>query len=156
MGPMIISPPDLSFYEQEKWNGGPASRRPDIVLRQPDYATERRIPFLNSIEPRWPYIIGVVVGRQPFDVMPLPAPNEREVELIAHALERYKCERFHFTQMDAMKDFAPFDMAPRQETILLRKYRSGGWSYRLRHSTGPTWHFPTQTLGGVLEAAFAH
>lgn len=109
----------------------------DISPKQTEFATGLRIPFLTSPYPRWEYITGIVVEDGP--AWSAIAPTDEEVRLIAEFLKEYNERWYGSSFINAMREFAPYDIDSSANLAYFRKNSNGGWNYRKRTWSGIEW-----------------
>ncbi len=88
-----------------RWFTGRPWEPEDISPHQTEFATSLRVPFLNSIYPRWNFITGIAVD----DLYNGIAPTDEEVEVVSELVKSYKDYFFgqNAFRME-MEAFAPY------------------------------------------------
>ncbi|MCV7434842.1 hypothetical protein [Mycolicibacterium bacteremicum] len=133
------------FYGNRTW----ADTEGDISPHQNGLATSLRIPILTSAFPRWNYITGIVVCDGVVDQCVMPTDDE--IRLLRDHLDLYN-RYYRQAFLDAMRDFAPYDIDGGANLGYYMKRPDSGWCYRKRTwQLGARW-WPSpihwQTNGG--------
>jgi len=119
-----------------RWYRGTWEPGTDISPEQTEFATAHRVPFLTSPHPDRKYIVGVVIGDEPFYAGMVP--TEEEILVVADFTKNLLDYWFPKPNAyrDEMEHFAPYDIdtAPSRYFI---KYRHGGWGYRWGQWSSP-------------------
>lgn len=134
-------------YYRRKWE----DTDHDISYHQTEFATKLRIPILATSHPRWNYITGIVVCDNILDhgIM----PEEHEITAVADQLRRYN---LYYRQpfLDAMRQFAPYDIDGGANLGYYPKRPDGCWTYRKRTWESPRWSKHFGELEEVLDRNF--
>lgn len=122
----------------------------DISDQQTEFATNLRIPILATAYPRWNYITGIVVCDDILNhgIMPI----DDEITAVAAQLQDYSTY-YQQAFLDAMRQFAPYDIDGGANLGYYLKRPDGWWTYRKR-----TWESPrfSKKVTGELDEVLAH
>jgi hypothetical protein len=112
--------------------------RSGISPRQTQHATRLRVPILDTFNPGWDYITGIVVQDLEHPEWPNRGqmPTEPEVELVAQHLHEYCARWYGQSYLNRMREFAPYDVDGGANLAYFIKWDNGGWGYRKR-----TWQY---------------
>lgn len=124
----------------------------DISPYQTELATSLRIPILTSSMPRWHYITGIVVCDNIINhgIM----PDEDEIRAVAEQLRKYNLW-YRKAFLDAMRNFAPFDIDGGANLGYYLKRPDGWWTYRKRTWDSPRFSKKFGELDEVLDNNFS-
>jgi len=132
-------------YYRRKWEDVDG----DISPEQTEHALSLRIPFLTTSHPRWNYITGIVVGSadrsSSFWIDQGLIPTDDEVSEVGELLTSYNTY-YRQSFLDAMRQFAPYDIDGGANGMYFRKVSEGDWVYRKRSWESPQWH-PFRPVG---------
>ena len=136
-----------------RWFTGRPWEPEDISPHQTEFATSLRVPFLNSIYPRWNFITGIAVD----DLYNGIAPTDEEVEVVSELVKSYKDYFFgqNAFRME-MEAFAPYDLDGGAIGFYFIKHADETWSYRRSswrdgYPFRPGYDEPKMTLQEVIE-----
>jgi hypothetical protein len=103
----------------------------DISPQQTEHATQLRVPILDTFNPGWSYITGIVVQDLEHPEWPNRGqiPTEAEVELVAQRLQEYCAKLYRQSYLNRMREFAPYDIDSTCMVYFI-KWDNGGWGYR--------------------------
>jgi hypothetical protein len=102
----------------------------DISEHQTAFATALRIPFITTTHPRWRYTTAIIVRPDEKYGPAGQIPAEAEVRKVA-ALDAYHRRYLTDAWVNAMAEFAPYDLDTGNPGRYLLKYADGRWGYRI-------------------------